>query len=182
MVAQEAVEQLDLDRFVFIVAGLPPHKVGEPLTAPEIRLEMTRAAIAENPVFHVSDLELRRTGPSYTVDTLRYFQDAYPEASLFFVLGADQLAELNDWRDPGRILEMATLVAVARDGNEPRLPSSIQEGGWAEGRVVDLPSVRVDISSSEIRARAGAGRSIQYLVPEGVRRIIEDHRLYQMKS
>lgn len=182
MVAQEAVERLALDLLVFLVAGVPPHKVGEVVSGPGIRLEMTQAAVDGNPLFQVSDVELRRPGPSYTVDTLRHFREVYSGAELFFVLGADQLAELHEWRDPEIVMEMATLVAVERDGVGPTLPTPLRALAAGGGRLLTLPSIRVDLSSSEVRARVREGRSIEYLVPEGVRRIIENHRLYRSMS
>jgi nicotinate-nucleotide adenylyltransferase len=182
MVAQEAVERLALDFLVFLVAGLPPHKEGEVVSAPGIRLEMTRAAVDGNASFQVSDVELRRPGPSYTVDTLRHFREEYPGAELFFVLGADQLAELHEWREPEKVMEMATLVAVERDGVDPSLTPPLRALAVESGRLLALPSIRLDLSSSEVRARVREGRSVQYLVPEGVRRIIENHRLYRSMS
>ena len=182
MVAQEAVDRLSLDRLVFLVAGIPPHKVGEVSSSPEIRMEMTRAAIAGNPAFQVSDVELNRQGPSYTVDTLRQFRAEYPDADLFFLLGSDQLAEFHEWQDPPGIAELATLVAVGREGLEPTEIGPIQLAPGEDLEFMYLSTVRTDISSTEIRSRVRDGRSIKYFVPEEVRRIIETHRLYRSIS
>ncbi|MGD2120287.1 MAG: nicotinate-nucleotide adenylyltransferase [Gemmatimonadota bacterium] len=179
VVAQEAFERLSLDQLIFLVAGIPPHKVGVVTSPPEIRMEMTRAAAAGNPGFQVSGVELNRQGPSYTVDTLRQYRKAHPEADLFFILGADQLAEFHEWQDPPGIAELATLVAVGRDGVEPSevSPTSVLPG--FEFDFVSLPVPRIDISSSDIRARCREDRPIRYLVPDNVRKIIETHGLYR---
>ncbi|MBT8396382.1 MAG: nicotinate-nucleotide adenylyltransferase [Gemmatimonadetes bacterium] len=179
MVAQEAVDRLSLDRLVFLVAGLPPHKIGEVSSSPGIRIEMTSAAIAGNPAFQVSEVEMNREGPSYTVDTLRHYRAEYPESDLFFLLGADQLAEFHEWQDPARIAELATLVAVGREGVHPTDIEPIELIQGEDLEIMSLSTIRTDISSSEIRSRVRDGRSIRYLVPDAVRRIIETHRLYR---
>jgi nicotinate-nucleotide adenylyltransferase len=143
---------------------------------------MTRAATSGNPLFEVSEIELEREGPSYTVDTLRHLRSRYHEAEFFLLLGADQWAEFREWRSPGEIAELATLVVMARDGFDlDRLPRIRGESG-EEWRVRSLTVTRVDVSSSGVRARVRAGRSIQYLVPNEVRRIIETQGLYRSIS
>ncbi len=181
-VAQEVAERLSLDRLLWLVAGLPPHKLGEVLSPPTIRVEMARAAVAGNPLFGVSEVELDREGPTYTVDTLRHFRVAYPDAELFFLLGADQLAEFHEWQEPEGIAGLATLVAVGRGGVDPDQLPPVALGPGEELNFMSLQVTRVDISSSEVRARVREGRSIQYLVAEDVRRIIETHRLYRSIS
>ena len=178
-VAQEVGEQLSLDRILFLVAGLPPHKVGDVLSPPRIRVEMARAAVAGNPLFGVSEVELDREGPTFTVDTLRHFGAAHPDAELFFLLGADQLAEFHEWQDPKGIAGLATLVAVGRDGVDPGYLPSVDLGTGEQLKFLSLPVTRMDLSSSDLRDRVKAGRSIQYLVPEAVRKLIETHRLYR---
>ena len=182
LVAQEVAEWLSLDRLLFLVAGLPPHKLGDVLSPPPIRVEMARAAVAENPLFGVSEVELDREGPTYTVDTLRHVRTAHSDAELFFLLGADQLAEFHEWQESEGIAGLATLVAVGRDGMDPDHLSPVDLGSGKELKFMSLDVTRVDISSSEIRARVRDGRSIRYLVPEAVRRIIETHRLYRSIS
>ena len=181
-VAQEVGERLSLDRILFLVAGLPPHKVGELLSPPSIRVEMARAAVAGNPLFGVSEVELDREGPTYTVDTLRYFRAIHAGAELFFLLGADQLAEFHEWQEPKGIAGLATLVAVGRDGVDPGDLPRVELGKGEELEFLSLPVTRMDISSSEVRDRVKARRSIEYLVPEAVRQIIETHRLYRSIS
>jgi nicotinate-nucleotide adenylyltransferase len=182
MVAQVAVERLSLDRLLFLVAGLPPHKLGELLSPPHTRVEMARAAVAENPLLDVSEVELDREGPTYTVDTLRLVRAEHPDAEFFFLLGSDQLAEFHEWQEPEGIAGLATLVAVSRDGLDPDQMSPIGIGSGRELEFMSMDVTRVDISSSQIRARVRDGLSIRYLVPEAVRRIIETHRLYRSIS
>lgn len=182
LVAQEAYEQLSLDRVLFVVSGRPPHKIGEVVTVPELRAEMTRGAVAGNPVFEMSEAEFHREGPTYTVDTLRHFRAIHPESELFFILGVDQLAEFHGWHEPEEILRLATLVAVAREGV---VPDGLPVRELHDGQGVDyvpLTIPRLDISSSEIRTRIRAGRSARYLVPDATRRIIETQCLYRAIS
>lgn len=182
LVAQEVAERLSLDGLLFLVAGLPPHKRGELLSPPALRVEMARAAVAGNPLFRVSEVELDREGPTFTVDTLRHFRVAHPDAELFFLLGADQLAEFHEWQEPEGIAALVTLVVVGRDGVGPDQLPPVVLGSGGELNFLSLDVTRVDISSSEVRARVREGFSIQYLVPEEVRRIIETHRLYRSIS
>jgi len=179
VVAQDAVERLALDRLLFVVAGLPPHKVRDSLSPPELRLEMVRAAVAGNPAFGVSAVEMERPGPTYTVDTLRAFRDMHPETELFFLLGADQLAEFHEWREPEAIASLATLVAMAREGSGVDPVSTMTLPADLKVDFVRIPVTRLDVSSTDIRGRVREGRSVRYLVPPEVRRIMEDHGLYR---
>ena len=178
-VAQEAVERLALHRILFLVAAQPPHKLGEELSPASIRVEMVRKATEGNPAFEVSEMELEREGPSFTVDTLREIRASHPGAEIFFVLGADQLSEFHEWRAPDTIADLATVVVVARDGAGPEDIPAVELG---DGRTLDalsLPVIRMDISSTHIRNRVREGRPIRYLVPPGVEKIIERYRLYR---
>jgi nicotinate-nucleotide adenylyltransferase len=163
VVAQEVHLRLGLDRVLWVPAAVPPHKRGQRITPAALRLEMVAAAIAGDDRFQLSDLEVRRDGPSYTVDTLRALREASPDDELFLILGADQLAELDSWREPDQLRRLATLVGFARAGDEP--PEI--EGA----RIVEVP--RLDISSTEIRRRLAAGEPIDYLVPAAVRALLQ---------
>jgi nicotinate-nucleotide adenylyltransferase len=154
--AQEAWRLLELDQVIFVPAAEPPHKRGRPVTPAPLRLAMLRAALADDARFAISELELARGGASYTVDTLRQLHAAHPEAELFLLLGADQVRELDTWREPAEVARLATIVAIERGGDP---------GGWT-GRSIAIP--RIDISSTEIRRRVAAGEPVRYLVPEGV--------------
>ena len=169
--ASEVADVLGLGRMVWIPSGDHPFKGGRVRTPPAVRLEMVRAAIAGDERFETSDLELKRPGPSYTVDTLRELRERHPGAELFFLTGADNLRDLPKWREPEEVVRLARLVVVSREGE------TLPEGTNFPARAVHVP--RVDVSSTEVRRRVGVGASVRYLVPEAVRRIIERERLYR---
>jgi nicotinate-nucleotide adenylyltransferase len=176
-VAQDVHETLGLDTVLFIPAARPPHKEGVEITDPELRFRMVEAAVGDDPRFRVSRLELEREGPSWTVETLRRLRERDPGGTLFLLLGADQWAGFGSWREPEAILELATPVLMSRNGDHPQevdpgLPSGLRPE-FREVRVT-----RMDLSSTELRHRVREGRPIRYLVPEPVRRIIEDEKLY----
>jgi len=175
--AQDVLEELGLARILFVPAGLPPHKAAGKLTPGEIRLRMVRDAVAADPRFDVSEIEIERDGPSWTVDTLRALTDLHPGAELHLIMGADQWAGFPEWRDPRGVAALARIVVMSRAGDG----AGDQVPGFADGpRPASLPVevTRVDISSTELRRRVHEGRSIRYLVPESVNRLIEAERLY----
>ena len=179
--AQAVCEVMELDRVLLIPSGLPPHKAGDSVAPASLRLRMVRAAVEGDSRFEVSDLELRRKGPSYTVDTLRSLIEAQPSAAFFLILGTDQWAGFGGWRDPGTIASQATLVVMTRSGEDPRtvdpgLPPDPTGGVGVSP--VPVPVPRIDLSSTLIRERIRAGRSVRYMVPESVHRILEASRLY----
>ena len=174
VLAEWARARLGLDRVVFMPAGTPPHKRGRRLTDAAHRLAMTRLAVRGNPAFSVSGLEARRVGPSFTVDTLQHFHARQPGARLYLLMGADSLADFPSWRGPGEIARLATLVVAARPG-----PADPAQGAVARGRVVMLDNPLVAISSSALRSRVRAGRSLRYLVPESVAAYVARHGLYR---
>ncbi len=172
IVAEVLREAFRLDKVLWMVAATPPHKQDRRVTDAESRLALVEAAIAGNPHFEASRLELDREGPSYTVDTLRRLHGLYPEAKWSLLVGADSLAGFPSWREPAEIARLADLVVYQRAGH----PAPSVLGGMAV-RFADAG--RVDVSSSEIRARLAAGRSVRYLVPEAVLRRIEAGGLYR---
>jgi nicotinate-nucleotide adenylyltransferase len=184
VLAEWARARLRLDRVVFVPAGMPPHKRGRRLTDAALRLVLTQLAVRGNRAFTVSGLEARRAGPSFTVDTLRQFHARQPGARLYLLMGEDSLADFPNWHEPGEIARLATLVVAARPG--PALPA---RGAGTRGRalvparararIVSLDNPIVAISSSALRARARAGRSLRYLVPDAVAAYVVRHRLYR---
>jgi nicotinate-nucleotide adenylyltransferase len=178
LAAQEAASQLGLERVLFLPAQQNPLKKGEVITGAEDRWEMVTRAIADNPLFEASRLDMDRPPPSYTVDLLRAL--AAPECDLFFLIGADILPDLPRWRSPAEILRLARLAAVNRPGSpwpdvdvlEAALP-----GARARIDVVNIPGVA--ISAGEMRDRVRAGRPIRYLTPTGVQEYIESRNLYR---
>jgi nicotinate-nucleotide adenylyltransferase len=173
LLAADARESLNLDRLIFIPVWTQPLKVGTPpVASPQDRLEMVRLAVADDANYAVDDAEINRKGLSYTVDTLEYLAVRYAGAELYLLVGEDALAGFRQWRNPQRILELATLALMMRSG-APDI------GDWrrAEG-LVRLSTRRVDVSSTEIRERRRAGKSIKGFVPESVERFIEARGLY----
>lgn len=166
--AQDVLTSLSLDQVLFIPALVPPHKQQRTVAPPEIRLRMVQAATADDARYEVSDVELQRAGPSYTVDTLRELRRR--EDELFLLLGVDQVREFSTWREPSEVARLARVVMMARSGIEEPPESGI---------VQDTVAVtRVDISSTLIRQRVAAGQPIRYMVPAAVEEIIAAQRLY----
>jgi len=174
LVANDAREALELDRLIFVPAGAQPFKVDTPPVASgQDRLEMVRLAVADDANYVVDDAEINRKGLSFTVDTLEHLSERNPAARLFLLMGEDVLAGFEKWRSPARIRELATLVAVSRGG----LAESVADP--ATSAVLRVSARRVDVSSTEIRERRRAGKSIKGFVPESVERFIDDRGLYR---
>jgi nicotinate-nucleotide adenylyltransferase len=175
--AEEAREALDLDEVLFMPAGDPWRKSSRTITSGGHRLAMLRLAIEDNEDFGVSDLELRRRGPTYTAETLAALAAERLDDEFWFIVGADALADLPNWHQPERIVEHATLAVAPREMQEANV-AALNIPGIA-GRIVTFPMTRLDVSATQIRARVAAGRSIRYLVPASVERYIADHGLYR---
>lgn len=182
IIAEQAREQLRLDRVLFVPSGNPPHKVGRSLPPAQQRAEMVRLAIAGNPHFSLCDFEIKREAVSYTVDTLMYLRETHPDAELFLLLGADNLPELHRWRQPEKIASLAHLCFAGRPGTELNLSllaGIISEGMAEDVRTHQLTTPLLEISSSDIRQRIREGRSIRYLVPAAIDAYISAHKLYE---
>jgi len=175
--AEEAREALALDEILFMPAGDPWRKGARAITAAEHRLAMLRLAVEDNEDFGVSDLELRRPGPTYTAETLAALSAERLDDEFWFIVGADALADLPNWHHPERIVEHALLAVAPREMQEANV-AALNIPGIA-GRIVTFPMTRLDISATEVRARVAAGRSIRYLVPPAVERYIVEHGLYR---
>jgi nicotinate-nucleotide adenylyltransferase len=171
VVASDACGALGLDRVLWIPSAVPPHKVATVQAPAEARLEMVRAAIEGDPRFEADDLELRRPGPSYTVDTLRDLARRHAGAELVLLIGADNLREIPGWREPQEILKLARVAVLSRDG--AGVPPD------APVPAVAVEVTRVDVSATEVRRRAAAGETIRYLVPDAVRALVERRGLYR---
>jgi len=181
-VAEEAAEALGLERVAFVPAGEPPHKLGRPITAAEHRLAMVELAIAGNDRFVVDRMELDRPGPSFTVDTLEALHAAAPPGAapdLVLIVSAEAFLGMLTWRRPRRILELARIAVAPRDGFPDAGPDFLAANlPDLADRATFLDSPRMRLSASELRARASAGRSLRYLVPDAVAAYIGDHGLY----
>jgi nicotinate-nucleotide adenylyltransferase len=176
VLAEHAREALGLDIVLFVPAGEPWRKSHRTITPAEHRLAMLRLAIEGNEAFGISDVELRREGPSYTADTLAALAGERLDDAFWFILGADALADLPNWHEPERIVQHAVLAVAPREAQDVNATVLNIEDLRARIELFDVP--RLDISSTEIRARVGAGRSVRYLVPEAVARYIAEHALY----
>jgi len=180
VVAEEMRARLDLAEVLFVPAGEPWLKEDAPVLAAEHRLQMVRLAIAGKSYFKLSTIEIDRAGPSYAVDTIAEFQAQLGAGDeLFFVLGWDNLAQLPQWKEPSRLIQMCRLVAVPRPGYPlPDLNSLEETVPGLSPRLVVLDAPQVDISATDIRERVARGLSIGHLVPEPVDEYIRQHRLY----
>jgi nicotinate-nucleotide adenylyltransferase len=177
--AEEAHDQQALDRVFFVPAGAPPHKPVRPISPGHHRLRMVELAIAGKPHFAISRVDLDRSGPCYTVDTLALLRRQWGLGpSLFFIVGADSLAEMATWYQPQRLLELCELVVVERAGSEIDLDQVEGQLPGISERLHRVRMPRLQISSSNLRARRRAGRSISYLVPPAVEAYIQEHELY----
>lgn len=181
--AQEALAELELDRVVWMPVHSPPHKELLDDIGVERRLELCRRAIAGEPRFEVSTLEAQRPGPSYTVDTLEALHEALPGDELTFIVGGDMAHSLPVWREPGRLVRLATLAVAEREGVGRReILERLSEVPGAVERVRFFDMPRMDISSSLVRRRVAAGRPVRYLVPDSVAEYIEQESLYRGPS
>jgi nicotinate-nucleotide adenylyltransferase len=186
VVAECCREQARLDRVVFVPTAIQPFKQSRQPVAGQHRAEMLALAVGGNPAFEVSTVELDRGGVSYTVDTLAALREAHPDDELHLILGPDALASLPDWREPARILDLAGVIAVEREGLDdvaaivqtPRLAALL---GPERARDIVAEKVVVPalgIRSSDLRARIAAGHSIRYRTPRAVEQYITTHGLY----
>ena len=174
ILAEACREACGLDRVWFVVAGAPPHKPGG-RTDVAHRLEMVRLAVAGNPAFEVSEIETRRPGPHYSVETLAAVARERPGDELFFLIGADSLVDLPHWREPETILQLAGLVVANRPGFEPP-PIAVPPGAKPIQNVTIPP---IGIASNEVRRRLLEGRSVRYQIPRAVEAYIAAHELYR---
>jgi nicotinate-nucleotide adenylyltransferase len=177
-VAENARLQYQLDLTLFVPNRIPAHKKAYAVSSAEHRFAMTRLAIADNPCFQPSRIELDRPGPSYTVDTLRLLRQAYPMAELFFITGLDAVIEIATWRRHEEVLQLCTFIAAPRPGLSAqtiheRLPPN------ALARVALLEGHHLAISSTDIRDSVRRGLSIRYLTPDPVVEYIRHNRLYR---
>lgn len=181
ILAETCREQARLDRVIFIPAGLPPHKQDREFSPGNARAEMLEFAIAGHAEFSVDRSEIKRSGPSYTVETLRSLRQDHPNDELFLLMGADSLAEFPLWKEPREIATLASLIVVNRGSQSPPdLAGLIPHlGASAVARIQLVTMPGIDISSSDLRRRAQQGQSLRYLIPRAVERYIIDHHLYQ---
>ena len=192
-IAEEVRESCALDEVLFIPASLPPHKPEQAAPFAD-RLAMVQTAIADHPHFRVTDLEARRSGKSFSVDTLELLRQADPAGERFFIVGLDSFRDIATWKDYARIFTLAHLVVTARPGIDlpdplAALPVAVRSEFCYDNQlkklrhcsgnsVIFLEETRLDISSTLIRRKVAAGESIRYLVPPAVAAYIASHDLY----
>lgn len=172
-----AREQLELDRVLFIPAGVQWRKAGRAISDAVHRVEMVRLAVQDNPAFELSTIEVERPGPSYTADTLEELAATYPGGEFYLVLGQDALDDLANWRRPQRILELAWIAVASREVEDPLAREGRPLTGLS-ARLLRIDMPLIGVSATGIRERARSGRSIRYLVPAAVEAYIREHRLY----
>ncbi|MDQ0285516.1 nicotinate-nucleotide adenylyltransferase [Desulfofundulus luciae] len=179
--AEGARHAFQLEKVIFIPAGRPPHKTGRKISDPHHRWIMTELAVASNPYFDTSSIEVERPGYSYTIDTVREVRNLYPGAEIFFITGADAVLEILNWKNVNELLEMCWFIAATRPGyplgNLKRRLAGIDPEHVK--RIIPMEVPALAISSTEIRARVQEGRPIKYLLPEPVEAYILNRGLYK---
>jgi nicotinate-nucleotide adenylyltransferase len=176
-----AADAIGLDRVLFMPAAQPPHKSGAQMTSAADRLLMTRLAIAGDEAFELTLIEMERSGPSYTIDSVVELRRLYgDEAELFLLMAADSLAQIDGWRQPDELLDRIEWVVGPRPGAALPERSALEERfGERAARIHLLDGPSLDVSSTAIRERVAAGHAIRYLVPRGVEELIVDRGLYR---
>ena len=198
-IAEEVRESLHLNRVLFIPTNIPPHKTREEMTPGELRLKMVGLAIKDNPSFELSDIEIRRGGLSYTIDTVKELkQRSSEELDITLIVGVDSFNYITTWCEYERLFELVDFAVVPRPGYPTKklaelIPVALARKFWYDSnidaymnsyghKVTYLQTTCLDISSSSIRERIRAGRSVRYLMPPGVEEFIEEQRLYREKE
>ena len=183
IMAQDALEVFDLSKILFVPCYLPPHKKVSRLVTAAHRAAMLEKVVEDNPDFDICDVEIRRGGTNYSIDTIRHLLTLYPEHDLYFIIGSDSLMELNQWRDINELLKLCYFVTFVRPGFDPRKVSAKTlklKTGFRRDLMKNLVALhQIDISSSDIRHRIAEGLSIRYLVPNAVEIYITEHNLYK---
>lgn len=166
ILAQDAIEFLNVDRIIFMPNVISPHKEETTPAPKELRYSMVEAAVADEPRFEVSDWEIQRQPPSYSIDMVLHLMERFADSEFFFLIGEDNLAQLHTWRRVEELHKLVTFVVFTRGMSDTVHP------------YVTIKR-RIDISASEIRLRVAQGQSIRYFVPESVLTIIEENKLYR---
>ncbi len=177
--AQEAIWQLGLDEVILVPTGQAPHKRIAEEPGREARMEMTRLAAAEDARFSVSALEVEREGPSYTYETLEALAEDRADTQLVFVMGADAAVGLESWRNPERVVELASLAVARRAGVAEADVAAVMRSLGCEERATMLEMPQFGVSSSAVRERAKQGRPLRYLVPDSVASFVEKKEIYR---
>ena len=180
MMAEAVRGEYHLDEILFIPAASPPHKQGQRITSAAHRYLMTVLATSSNPHFLVSDIEMKRPGPSYTIDTVYELRERFPKTEFYFIIGTDVIAEIATWDRVEELLTLCQFIAASRPGQEPDLARLRRElGALGEVRIHPVTTPELEISSTDIRQRVQRGASIRYIVPDAVEQYIYKEGLYR---
>ncbi len=179
IVAETIMDEFHLDKVVFIPAAVPPHKLDKQISPAKHRYMMTMLATCSNPRFQVSDMEMRRQGPSYSRDTLaQLIEEHGRDTEFYFIVGADSVENLHTWNRIDELLTMCHFIGASRPGCMPDMEKIAQRFGPLAEKIHCLETPELEISSTEIRHRVGQKRTIRYIVPETVEQYIYKEKLY----
>ncbi len=180
MIAEMALEAFNLNRVIFVPAKEPPHKEADVIEA-KYRLEMVHAAVLDNPNFLVSDVEMKREGKSYTIDTVRYFYNTYgPTTEFFFIAGTDTIQNLPTWKYIEELLDMCEFIGAIRPGATEDIGESIEWFGQRGSRIHILEVPEIKLSATDLRYRLRQGLSTRYMLPRSVYQYIKRHKIYNV--
>jgi len=179
--AETARVEFDLDNVLFIPTGKPPHKLHHKITDAYERFTMVQMSIKNNKYFKVSNMEIVREGPTYTIDTLKILHELLPNQELYFITGTDALLDLLTWREPDNIVKLAKIIGASRPGYDSRkfFAEITKRYPYIKDRIFELEVPALAISSTDIRARVRNNKSIRYLLPDEVRLYIKERNLYK---
>lgn len=179
IIAEQVMEEMRLEKVLFVPGGIPPHKAASSVRASaENRFEMVRAACERNEFFEVDRIEIDAGRAMHTVETVPLLKEKHPGNDWFFITGADEVSNLLTWKEPDRLLEEVVMVAATRPGSDLSKLGHLEAGLRNFDRIFPVECSRVDVSATGIRRRILQGKSIRYMVPEGVYEIIKDKKLY----
>jgi len=182
--ADEALSGFSLERIVFMPAGIPPHKESRDIASSEDRLLMTVIATASNEAFEVSRYETEKKTPSYTVETMEYYANRYPDAEIFFITGIDAVLEISTWHEPDGIFKYGKMIAVTRPGyplddrKDIAGYQTTRDLASRDSKIFIMRVPGVDVSGTEIRSRVRDRQPVRYLLPERVFEYIKERKLY----
>ena len=182
LLAEQAADACDLDQVIFMPAAVSPFKIGKPPAADSHRIEMTRLAVKNNPKFTVSDMEIKKEGASYTIETLEACRGLYGnDTRIFFICGTDSFLGMENWYEAEKILKQYAVIVGSRprykDKSRDEMIEKLRTKYGAQIEKIHMP--KIDLSSTEIKKRIAEGRSIRYMVPEAVEDYIHRNHIYQ---
>ena len=179
MIAEMALETFHLNRVIFVPSKEPPHKEADVIDS-KYRMEMVELAVLDNPNFIVSDVELKREGKSYTIDTMRYFRDLYgEEAEFFFIAGTDTIQQLPTWKYIEEMLDICEFIGAIRPGATDAIESTVKWFGQRGSRIHRMEVPEMKLSATYLRHRLCQGLTTRYMIPRSVYQYIRNHKIYE---